>query len=384
MAGQTGLWLIGARGSVATTAISGLAAMRAGLADATGCVTDHLDLASAVFPGWADFVVGGHDIAPTTLEKEAGRLAEAGVLPQRVLPLIADELRAADAAIRPGYDPAADRGSQADAAARQIADLEEFKQANNLATVVVINVASPEPSAADWPEYRELGTLTRILASPAARSLSPSSLAIYAALQADCPVIDFTPSPGLSLPAITELAWRRALPYAGRDGKTGQTLLRAAVAPMFAARALRVLSWSGTGLLGGGLCDDKRTRGKPEPKARGLAELLGPDVTAPLHVDHVPGLGEREVAWDYVSFEGFLGTRGTLQLSWDGYDCALAAPLVLDLARLVAGAHQAGETGPLGALGFFFKDPLGSTEHRLAEQATALSDWVRRLSREAP
>jgi myo-inositol-1-phosphate synthase len=381
---QIGLWLIGARGSVATTAICGLAAIRAGVTDATGCVTDSLDLSSAVFPGWGDFVVGGQDIAPTSLEKEAGRLAAAGVLPQSILPLIADELRAADAAIRPGYDPVTDRGPQAHAAARQIADLERFKQANDLASVVVVNVAAAEPPAADWPEYRELDALTRILASPAARSLTPSSLAIYAALQAGCPVVDFTPSPGLSLPAITELAQQRGLPYAGRDGKTGQTLLRTALAPMFAARGLRVLSWSGTNLLGGedgaNLADLGQARGEPQAKARGLTALLGPDVTAPLHVDYVPDLGERKVVWDYVSFEGFLGTRMSLQFNWDGYDAALSAPLVLDLARLVAGAHRAGETGPLSELGFFFKDPLGSTEHRLAEQAAALSQWVRRLS----
>jgi myo-inositol-1-phosphate synthase len=340
VAGRTGLWLIGARGAVATTAICGLAAIRAGLTDAAGCVTDRLDLPGTVFPGWPDFVVGGQDIMQTSLEKQAGQLAEAGVLPPWILPLIADGLRAVDAAIRPGYDPVADSGSQADAAARQVADLDWFRQVNDLSTVVVINVAATEPPAADWPEYRDLDALNRILASPAARSLSPSSLALYAALQAGCPVVDLTSSPGLGLPAITELARLRGLPYAGRDGKTGQALLHAALAPMFAASALRTLSWSGTSL----------------------------------------DLGERNVTWDHISVQGFLGTSMSMQVSWDGPGCALAAPPVLDLARLVAGAHQAGQTGPLGALGFFFNDPLGSTEHRLAEQATALSAWVRRLS----
>jgi myo-inositol-1-phosphate synthase len=336
MSGPTGLWLLGARRSVAVMAICGLAAMRAGLADAAGCLTDRLDLTSPLFPGWADLIVGGQDVAATSLEKAAGQLADAGVLPQSILPLIADDLRTADAAIQPGYDPVADRGSQADAAARQVADLERFKQDNDLTTVVVVNVAATEPPAADWPEYRDLDALNRILASPAARSLSPSSLAFYAALRAGCPVVDLTASPGLTLPAITELARQRGLPYAGRDAKAGQTLLRTSLAPMFAARALRVQSWSGTSL----------------------------------------DLDERKVTWDHVSVQGFLGTRMSMQVSCDGYDCALAAPLVLDLARLVAGAHRAGETGPLGALGCFFEDPLGGT----AEQATALSDWVRRLS----
>jgi myo-inositol-1-phosphate synthase len=383
-AGRTGLWLIGARGSVATTAACGLIAMRTGLIDATGCVTERLDLASTVFPGWADLVLGGQDIVSTPLDKRAEDLTEAGVLPPHFLPLIGDELRAIDAAIRPGYHPVSDTGSQADAVARQVADIEEFRRTHDLTRVVVVNVSATEPPVPDLPEYQDLDLLRRAMADPRRRVLTAGALAIYAAFAAGCPVVEFTPSPGLKLPALTELARRNGLPYAGCDGKTGETLLRTVLAPMFAARALRVRSWSGTNLLGGGdganLADPVRARGKLESKARGLAALLGDEVTAPLHIDNVPDLGERKVAWDYVSFEGFLGTRMSLQFTWDGYDSALAAPLVLDLGRLMAGAHAAGEAGPVPALGFFFKDPLGSTEHRLAEQAGALSDWTGRLS----
>lgn len=384
MPDRAGLWLIGARGSVATTAVCGLAALRAGLVPATGCVTEQLDMDPAIFPSWQDFVLGGQDIVGTPLDKRAEELAEAGVLPRRLLAPIQGELRAADAAIRPGYHPSTHTGCQAAAAARQVEDLREFKRANELTRVVVINVASTEPPAPALPEHAHLGELTRALSDPARCPLTPSALAAYAAFCADCSVVDFTPSPALRLPALTELAHRRGLPYAGCDGKTGETLLRTALAPTFAVRGLRVRSWSGTNLLGGGdgaaLADPLRAAGKLESKARSLAALLGPDVTAPLHIDHVPDLGERKVAWDYVSFEGFLGVRMNLQFSWDGCDSALAAPLVLDLARLVAGAHTAGESGPLGALGFFFKDPLGSAEHRLAEQAQALHEWVRGLT----
>jgi myo-inositol-1-phosphate synthase len=77
-----------------------------------------------------------------------------------------------------------------------------------------------------------------------------------------------------------------------------------------------------------------------------------------------------------VSFAGFLGVRMSLQFTWQGCDSALAAPLVLDLARLTARAHQAGETGPLDALAFFFKDPIGTTEHRLATQYDQLCAWA--------
>jgi myo-inositol-1-phosphate synthase len=159
--------------------------------------------------------------------------------------------------------------------------------------------------------------------------------------------------------------------------------VRTVLAPMFTARALDVRSWAGTNLLGGGdganLADPAQARGKLESKARGLARLLGDDVTAPLHIDNVANLGERKIAWDHVSFEGFLGAQMSLQFTWDGYDSALAAPLVLDLARLMSAAHADGQSGPLPALAFFFKDPVGTDEHRFAEQTRMLAEWAARL-----
>jgi len=91
----------------------------------------------------------------------------------------------------------------------------------------------------------------------------------------------------------------------------------------------------------------------------------------------VEPMGDWKTAWDHVMFSGFLGVRMTLQFTWQGCDSALAAPLVLDLARLTARAHEVGETGPLGALGFFFKQPLGAEEHRLAQQWDSLVAWSR-------
>jgi myo-inositol-1-phosphate synthase len=384
MKGRSGLWLIGGRGSVATTAICGLAALRAGLSPATGSVSERLDLDPAVFPGWSELVVGGHDIARTPLRKRADDLAAAGVLPARLPAAVSDELEAADREIRPGHDGVDGPARQIDAVERLACDIAEFRRAHALDRVVVVNVSSTEPPARPLPEHSDLAALDRALAAPGRRVLPPSALAAYAAFSADCPYVDFTPSPGLRLPAVVELANRRNLPYAGSDGKTGETLLRSALAPMFVARALHVRSWAGTNLLGGGdganLAREGRAAGKLAAKSRGLEALLGGKADAPLHIDYVPDLEERKVAWDHVSFEGFLGTRMSLQLTWQGHDSALAAPLVLDLARLVAGAHAAGESGPLGALAFFFKDPVGSDEHRLAEQERDLLAWVRRLS----
>ncbi|MEU7528399.1 inositol-3-phosphate synthase [Saccharothrix sp. NPDC042600] len=381
----TGLWLIGARGSVATTAVSGLLALRAGLVPATGCVTERPELAGLPLPGWSDLVVGGHDVTCTPLEKRAEALAQGGVVPHHVLGAVRTGLRAVDAEIRDGYHPATAEGPQADAARRLASDITAFRDRHGLARVVVVNVSSTEPPVPHVPAHDDLGALEKALADPAKRVLPPSSLAAYAALNAGCPFVDFTPSTGIALPALDALARQEGLPYAGRDGKTGETLVRTVLAPMFTARALRVRSWAGTNLLGGGdgatLEDPAHADSKLRSKARGLEALLGEPVPAPLHIDNVPDLGEVKTAWDHVSFEGFLGARMSLQFTWTGLDSALAAPLVLDLARLTAAAHRAGEVGPLGALAFFFKDPLGGDEHRFAAQTDELCRWAAGLGR---
>lgn len=380
----TGLWLVGARGSVATTAVTGLLALRAGLIEPTGCVTERAPFTELGLVSWENLVVGGHDIAGTPLDKRAEGLADSGLIPHRVLTATAAGLRGVDASVKDGYHPATHAGAQAAAAERLAADITEFRDRHGLARVVVVNVSSTEPPVPHVPEHDSLDALRIALSEPGRAVLPPSSLAAYAALLAGCSYVDFTPSPGIRLPALHELAVSSDLPYAGADGKTGETLLRTVLAPMFTARALRVRSWAGTNLLGGGdganLADPVAARGKLESKARGLASLLGGEVTAPLHIDNVPDLGEQKTAWDHVSFEGFLGARMSLQLTWTGLDSALAAPLVLDLARLTSAAHAAGLSGPLGALAFFFKDPIGSDEHRFAEQTTMLTEWAATLA----
>jgi len=383
----TGLWLVGARGSVATTAVVGLLALRAKLVEPIGCVTERPEFAGVPLPGWEDIVVGGHDVVHTPLEKRADQLAEAGLIPHRLLAATATGLRAVDARIRDGYHPATHTGAQADAVARLVADITSFRATHGLDRVVVINVSSTEPPVPFVAAHGDLALLEEALADPARAVLPPSSLMAYAALTAGCAFVDFTPSPGVRLPALHDLAVASGLPYAGSDGKTGETLLRTVLAPMFTARALRVRSWAGTNLLGGGdganLADPMQARGKLESKARGLAALLGEGVTAPLHIDNVPDLGEQKTAWDHVSFEGFLGARMSLQLTWTGLDSALAAPLILDLARLTSAAHAAGLSGPLSSFAFFFKDPVGTDEHRFAQQTDDLTKWARNLPRPA-
>ncbi|MGW3959501.1 inositol-3-phosphate synthase [Amycolatopsis sp. NPDC005003] len=368
--GKTGVWLIGARGSVATTAVAGAAALRAGLAARTGCVTDLPDFAGAALPGLGDLVFGGHDVVDTPLVKRAEQLAAAGVLPASLPGAVAAELDVAEARLRP-----APSGGGRAAIDQVIADLAAFRR--GLDHVVVLNVASTEPPCPPHPAHASLAALE------ANEDVLPaSSVYAYAAFRAGCGFVDFTPSTGARLPALDELARATGQPYAGRDGKTGETLLRSVLAPMFAQRGLNVLAWSGTNLLGGGdgatLADPAAAASKNASKQRVLDQNLGHPVDGEVHIDHVPSLGDWKTAWDHVLFEGFLGTRMTLQLTWQGCDSALAAPLVLDLARLTGKACRDGVAGPVTELGFFFKDPVGDGPPDLASQYTALREWAHR------
>ncbi|MFK8905531.1 inositol-3-phosphate synthase [Streptomyces sp. YS-3] len=362
---RTGVWFIGARGSVATTAVAGCAAVAAGLQPATGMVTESPDFTGTGLPELSSFVFGGHDVASSPLPKRAEELAAGGVLPHTLPAAVRAELAAADEEIRMGGPLPGDTRGDEELIAAFTADLTDFARRTGVARTVVVNVSSTEPAPA--------GGDTRLPAS---------SLYAAAALRAGCAYVNFTPSTGLRHPALEAAAEEARVPYAGRDGKTGQTLLRAVLAPMFRQRALAVRAWSGSNLLGGGdgasLADPAAAAAKNAGKNRVLEDTLGMLPEGEVHIDDVPALGDWKTAWDHIVFEGFLGSRMVLQTIWQGCDSALAAPLVLDLARLTARAHEAGLTGPRPELGFYFKDPDGGSS-ALAEQYGVLLEFAERL-----
>ena len=365
---RVGVWLIGARGSVATTAIAGCAAVTAGLHAPTGMVSETELFAGCDLPPLSSLVFGGHDTVDCPLPKRAEALAAEGVLPHGLPSVVAAELAAADREIRPGGPAPGDTRDAAELVDTFAADIRDFVRRCGLSRAVVVNVASTEPA-------------------PKGTELPPSSLYAAAALRAGCPYVNFTPSTGLHHPALASAAESSGLPYAGRDGKTGQTLLRSVLGPMFAQRALAVRAWSGTNLLGGGdgasLADPGAAAAKNAGKERVLADTLGTTPQGEVHIDDVPALGDWKTAWDHIAFDGFLGTRMVLQTTWQGCDSSLAAPLVLDLARLVSRAHETGLSGPLSELGFYFKDPVGNGPAALGEQYAALAELAGRL-RELP
>jgi myo-inositol-1-phosphate synthase len=352
---------------VATTVVAGRAAVAAGLHPPTGLVTEDPAFTTAGLPPLDSLVFGGHDTADCPLPKRAEALAAGGVLPPGLPSAVAGELAAAEREIRSG-GPLPGDGRTAERLIESFAgDMRDFAGRLGLARVVVVNVASTEPA-------------------DAAGGLPPSSLYAAAALRAGCPYVNFTPSTGLHHPALAGPAAASGLPYAGRDGKSGQTLLRAVLGPMFRQRALTVRAWSGANLLGGGdgaaLADPAAAAAKNAGKARVLTDTLATVPEGRTHIDDVPALGDWKTAWDHVAFDGFLGTRMILQTIWQGCDSALAAPLVLDLVRLTARAHEAGLSGPLTDLGFYFKDPLGDGPAALGEQYANLLRLAGRLSGE--
>ncbi|MBA2946558.1 inositol-3-phosphate synthase [Streptomyces himalayensis] len=385
---RTGVWLVGARGSVATTVVVGCAAVAAGLHPATGMVTETAPFADCGLPTLSSLVFGGHDTVDCPLPKRAEALVAGGVLPHGLPSAVQGELAAADREIRTGGPLPGDTRSDEELIESLAADIRDFVRRGGLTRTVVVNVASTEPVATGPAESGAAGAAesgaaaTRSEAALPAR-LPASSLYAAAALRAGCPYVNFTPSTGLHHPSLRAVASGSGLPYAGRDGKTGQTLLRSVLGPMFAQRALAVRAWSGTNLLGGGdgaaLADPGAAAAKNAGKERVLTDTLGSAPEGEVHIDDVPALGDWKTAWDHIAFDGFLGSRMVLQTTWQGCDSALAAPLVLDLARLTARAHEAGLSGPLPELGFYFKDPDPGSPSALAAQYGELVGFAGRL-----
>ena len=395
---RTGLWLVGARGAISTSLLYGLSAVARGELEPTGIVTarppwDALDLAP--FDAW---VLGGHDICTRDLSRAAGELVAMGVLGADQVVAGAEAAAAYEAHLRPGLldgpdvgmadlDPrSAELGAlppREQIAALQ-ADWKAFGEAEGLKRTVVVLLASTEAAREAREEWERLEDLEAAL--DAGTPQPASLLYAYAALDAGHPLVNFTPNLGASTPALRELALARGVPHAGRDGKTGETLVKSALAPMFAQRALRVLAWEGYNMLGnrdGEVLDDPAHRvAKLRNKDEVLRQLLsGSDPHTRVGIDFVPSLGDWKTAWDFIHFEGFLGARMSLQFTWQGSDSALAAPLVIDLARLAALAHARGEAGVMEHTAFFFKAPLAGGTHDLSMQYARLQDYAMQRSK---
>jgi myo-inositol-1-phosphate synthase len=391
---RVGLWLIGAFGGVATTAALGLAALRRGLTETTSLVTAlpmfrDLDLDAPVH-----FVVGGHDVRRSSYRQAVHQLRQqANVFEPGLIDACLPELDAWSENVRPGSVlnagstiarladlPEARRSETPRAFVDRVEDdLETFRTQHRLNQVVVLNVASTEPPFELGAVHSSLDQL--IIALDKRQPVLPaSSLYAWAALERGIPYVNFTPSLGASFPAILALAQQHKAVVGGKDGKTGETLLKSVLAPMFAFRNWQILSWVGHNIFGnrdGLVLDDPRNKeSKIRTKDQLISQIVGYKPQTHVSIEYIQSLDDWKTAWDHVHFKGFLGVKMILQFIWQGCDSILAAPLVLDLARLALLSQRRGEVGVLRHLACFFKSPMGVEEHDFFRQFRMLEDYV--------
>lgn len=397
---RVGLWLVGAFGGVGTTITVGLSAMARGLAPATGLVTGlplfgNLNLAPP-----SEFVVGGHEIRQGSFEESADEFRRnSGIFSTDLLAACRDDLAAATARVRPGTklgvgQAIANLGTWGDAKPAQnareavdriAADLAAFVKTESIDHLIVMNVASTEPPFRPGPVHENWETLNAALPTGGPDLLPASSLYALAALRAGHTYINFTPSLGASIPALYQLADSTGALHAGKDGKTGETLLKTVLAPMFAQRNLNVMSWVGHNIFGNRdgviLNDPTNKASKVDTKDRVVTQILGYKPSTLVTIEYIPDMGDWKTAWDHIHFEGFLGAKMTMQFTWQGCDSLLAAPLAIDLARLADFEKKRGGKGLLRHLASFFKGPEGVEENDFFKQFAMLEEYVAKASR---
>lgn len=373
---------------MATTAVAGVELMRRGANSMSG-----LPLADVAVPGlvgYEDLVFGGWDVNGQSL---AAAASEHHVLNSNQL----SETEASLSQIKPWQAVASSafcrriggsnmremRGHRA-AIDAITSDIQQFKVANDLDDVVMINLASTERTPVESDALRTADGFQRALDQDDP-DIGPAMLYAAAAIESGIAYGNFTPSVAADIPGLMELAERRGVPIAGKDGKTGQTLIKTVLAPALRARALHVDGWFSTNILGNrdgqALEDPDSLKSKLDTKGSVLDSILGYKVE-----DHIVDIryyrprGDDKEAWDNIDVSGFLGHRMQIKVNFLCKDSVLAAPLVLEIARVLDLARQRGERGPQEQLSLFFKAPMTAgrraPEHAFHVQERMLTDWL--------
>jgi myo-inositol-1-phosphate synthase len=394
---RVGLWLIGAVGGVASTAALGISALSRRLSDTTSLVTATPLFAGVDLDDFPQFVVGGHDIRSGGFVDGVRELHErSNVFHEALIQACTPDLEPWSANVRPGTVhgsgstiakmadlPGVQRvSSPKEAVDRVQADLKEFRDKNRLDQLVVANVSSTEPPKELDERYSSIAKFRSTLESKDA-PIPASALYAWAALDLGVPYINFTPSLGASFPAALQLCEERRTTTCGKDGKTGETMMKSVLAPMFAYRNFKILSWVGHNIFGnrdGVVLDDPANKAsKIKTKDQVISSIVGYKPTTHVSIEYIPSLDDWKTAWDHIHFQGFLGTKMILQFLWQGCDSLLAAPLLLDIVRLTLLSHRRGEVGVLKHLACFFKSPMGTEEHDFFKQMEMLAEYVEKV-----
>jgi len=401
-------------GAVSTTTIAGVMAIRRGLASPIGSLTqmgtirlgkrtegrapkinEFVPLASL-----NDIVFGGWDI----FEEDCYAAARtAGVLEPAQLEQVRAELEAVKpmpAVFDQRYvkrldGPNVKKGkNKRDLAEQLIADIRAFKAKHGCDRLVMIWCGSTEVFMTESPAHATVAAFEQAL--EANDDTIPSSMVYaYAAIKEGIPYANAAPNLSADIPALIELADSTGSPLAGKDLKTGQTLIKTIIAPGLKARLLGVEGWYSTNILGnrdGEVLDDPDSfKTKEESKLSVLEYILQPDVYPTLYKDfsHVvrinyyPPRGDNKEGWDNIDIFGWLGYPMQIKIDFLCRDSILAAPIVLDLALFLDLAQRAGMKGVQEWLSFYFKSPQTAPglypEHDIFIQLMKLKNTLRHL-----
>ena len=414
--GKLGILLVGL-GAVSTTFVAGVEAIKRGLAEPIGSLTqmgtirlgkrtenrspkikDFVPLASLddiVFGAWDIFSDNAFDAA-----------MNAGVLDKDLLNQVSEQLaslKPMKAVFEQNYvkrlhgENVKTGENKMELAEQLIAEIADFKLKNNCDRLVVVWAASTEIFLEQSEVHQTLDAFEKGLYDNDAR-IAPSMIYAYAALKSGVPFANGAPNLTVDIPALVTLAEQTGAPICGKDFKTGQTLMKTILAPGFKSRMLGLDGWYSTNILGnrdGEVLDDPENfKTKEESKLSVLEHILQPDVYPELYKDfsHVvrinyyPPRGDNKEGWDAIDIFGWLGYKMQIKIDFMCRDSILAAPLALDLALFMDLAKRAGMKGVQEWLSFYFKAPQTAPglypEHDLFIQLMKLKNTLRHLQGE--
>jgi len=410
--GRVGVLIVGL-GAVASTFIAGVEAIRQGFARPIGSVTqmgtirlgkrteERHPLVKDFVPlaGLDQLVFGAWDPIPDNAYESA---INAGVLDRHEhIEPIADFLKGIKPmpAVFDQYYVKRLEGTNVKHGATKLdlaeqirKDIRDFKAANNCDRLVMIWAASTEIFLEESEAHRNLEAFEAAMESNDG-TIAPSMLYAYAAIMEGVPFANGAPNLTVDIPALVKLAHDKGVPLCGKDFKTGQTLIKTVLSPMFKARMLGVAGWYSTNILGnrdGEVLDDPESfKTKEESKLGVLEYVLQPEVYPELYgdlyhkvrINYYPPRGDAKEGWDNIDIFGWLGYPMQIKIDFLCRDSILAAPLVLDLVLFMDFAKRAGQKGIQEWLSFYFKSPQHAPElypeHDLFIQQTKLKNTLR-------
>jgi myo-inositol-1-phosphate synthase len=273
-------------------------------------------------------------------------------------------------------------------------DLRDFREKHGCDRMVMIWCGSTEVYIEPGAAHQDLAAFDAAIDADD-DTISPSMLYAYAALLEGVPFANGAPNLTVDVPALRQFASDHGVPICGKDFKTGQTMVKTVLAPMFKARMLGMEGWYSTNILGnrdGEVLDDPESfKTKEHSKLGVLDTILQPDVYPELYgdlhhvvrINYYPPRGDNKEGWDNIDFFGWLGYPMQLKVDFLCRDSILAAPLCLDLALFLDLAQRAGLGGIQEWLSFYFKSPQVNpglyAEHDLFIQQTKLKNTLRWL-----